>query len=375
MSDSARLLVIDDEEIIHKSCRAVLRKFTYLIDGARSGEEGLAKAASSKYDVIITDLKMPGIDGLEVLRRIKARDPEQVVVVFTGFASVGTARESLKLGAFDYVPKPFTADELRDVVANAVKKARDQGPTKMLDLMAIVAHEFKSPVATMHTTAETLYQGYFGKLTPEQQHSLEIVMRNCQYLEDIIRSYVDLTRMELDHLQFNAHPIDLVRDVVEPVASTPEYVENLKKIRLVTQYESTPTVRGDANLLKIVVNNLINNAIKYGHPSSEIRVAVRGENGRAVVSVYNAGPGIAQSDIATRLFKRFNRLKQKGTEGVKGSGLGLYICKQIVDQHRGTITVHSEVGRFAEFIVSLEPDENARAGSPAAGPQPVPGPA
>ncbi|MGE5362449.1 MAG: response regulator [Bacteroidales bacterium] len=353
MSDQRHLLFIDDEDIVLKSCHKVFRTSGYDIDTARSGEEGLRKAASRKYDVIVTDLKMPGIDGLEVLRRLKKDRPQQVVVVFTGYANVTTARESLKLGAFDYVPKPFTAQEIRDVVGNALKKADDDKSTAMLDLMAIVAHEFKSPVATVHTTAETLYRGYFGNLTPEQQHSLETVLRNCQYLEDIIRSYMDLTRMELNNLEFIPQPVAIVREVVEPVVNTPEYQENLKKMRLVAHYEDVPKVLGDANLLKIVVNNLVNNAIKYGAPLTDIRVEVACSGGRVRVSVYNEGPGIAREDIDRRLFTRFGRLKQKGTEGVKGSGLGLYICKQIVEKHGGGITVNAEAGKFAQFTVEL----------------------
>jgi signal transduction histidine kinase len=325
MSEQRHLLFIDDEDIVLRSCHRVFKNAGYAIDTARSGEEGLHKAAGARYDVIVTDLKMPGIDGLEVLRRLKRDKPQQVVVVFTGYANVTTARESLKLGAFDYVPKPFTAQELRDVVANALKKADDDKSTAMLDLMAIVAHEFKSPVATVHVTAETLYRGYFGNLSPEQQHSLETVLRNCQYLEDIIRSYMDLTRMELNNLEFTPHPLDVAREVVEPVVNTPEYQENLKKMRLVTHVEEVPKVNGDANLLKIVVNNLVN----------------------------NEGPGIPRSDIETRLFTRFGRLKQKGTEGVKGSGLGLYICKQIVEKHGGRIRVESESGKFARFTLEL----------------------
>jgi signal transduction histidine kinase len=353
MNDPRRLLIVDDEDIVIKSCHKVLGKSGYVIDSARSGEEGLRKAAATKYDVVVTDLKMPGIDGLEVLQRLKAANPQQVVVVFTGYANVSTARESLKRGAFDYVPKPFTAQELREVVANAVKKVDDRGSTAMLDLMAIVAHEFKSPVATVHTTAETLYRGYFGNLTPEQQHSLETVLRNCQYLEDIIRSYIDLTRMELDKLELTPQPVDLVRDVVDPVVNTPEYQDNFKKMRLVAHYDEVPRVAGDANLLKIVVNNLVNNAIKYGTPATDIRIDVGPRNGRVRLSVFNEGAGISAADISTRLFTRFGRLKQKGTEGVKGSGLGLYICKQIVDRHGGTIDVCSEPGKFAQFVVEL----------------------
>lgn len=353
MSESINLLIVDDEEIVIRSCQKILKDSGYEIDIARSGEEGLAKMAEHRYHLVITDLKMPGIGGIELLKRVKEKSPAQLVVVFTGFATVETARESLKLGAFDYIPKPFTAAELREVIANALKSLDSRQETKMIDLMAIVAHEFKSPVATVQTTANTLYGGYFGKLTPEQQKGLETIMRNCQYLEDIIRCYIDLSKIELDILQFKLTPIDLVKDVVAPIVDTPEFQKNLKNMPIAATYADIPLVAGEPNLLKIVLNNLLNNAIKYGRAQSGIQVKVYRNGDTAVVSVYNEGPGIDAPDIENRLFKRFERLKQSGTEGVKGSGLGLYICKQIVDKHRGKIEVHSESGKFIEFRVSL----------------------
>ncbi|MBS1197155.1 MAG: response regulator [Proteobacteria bacterium] len=353
MSKLYRLLFIDDEEIVLKSCLKILKDRGYDIETAHSGEEGLGKISNHHYDLVVTDLKMPGIDGIEVLRRIKTKDPTQLVVVFTGFATVETARESLKMGAFDYIPKPFTATELRDVVANALRSLENEQEVKMIDLMAIVAHEFKSPVAAVQTTADTLYGGYFGQLTPDQRKGLETIMRNCQYLEDIIRCYVDLSKMELGNLEFKETSIDLVKDVVAATVDKPEYAKNLKRMRLQATYDDVPPVSGDANLLRIVVNNLVNNAIKYGRAETDIRVKVYQQDGQVLISVFNEGPGIETTDIETRLFKRFERLKQSGTEGVKGSGLGLYICKKIVDQHRGKIEVVSEFGRFVEFKVRL----------------------
>lgn len=353
MDESVRLLIVDDEDIVIRSCRSILRHSPYQIETASSAEEALEKLSHERYDVIVTDLKMPGLGGMELLRRIKEKTPAQLVIVFTGYATVETTRESLKMGAFDYIPKPFTAGELRDVIANAVKSLDNSKETQMVDLMAIVAHEFKSPIATVQTTVQTLYGGYFGKLTPEQQKGLETIIRNCEYLEDVIRCYIDLSKMELNNLAFEPAPVDLVKDVVIPVVDTPEYQANLKKMPIVSQYDDVPAVAGDVNLLKIVVNNLVNNAIKYGKGGSTIRITVgRGERGVAL-TVYNEGPGIDPKDIENRLFKRFERLKQAGTEGVKGSGLGLYICKQIIDKHGGSIAVRSAPGEFVEFRVDL----------------------
>ena len=93
----------------------------------------------------------------------------------------------------------------------------------MLDLMAIVSHELKSPVSVVHTTAQTLAKGYFGNIEPKQKEILETIIRNCQYLEDIIRSYIDLSKMELDDMESFHQKIDFLNDVVKHVVEIPEY--------------------------------------------------------------------------------------------------------------------------------------------------------
>ncbi len=348
-----KLLIIDDEEIVLKSSRRIFAGSDYEIDTASSGEEGLATAMTKDYDIVVTDLKMPGLGGLEILKALRRDRPRTTIIIFTGYSSVETAREALKNGAFDYVPKPFTPEELRSVVANAFQARRDAAGAKMLDLMAIVSHELKSPLATVQTTAATLRRGYFGKLDPEQEKVVETIIRNCEYLEDTIRSYIDLSKMELDGLSIFKERVPLASAVVAEVLNIPEVKDNVRRMPIDTDFEGDPIIEGDPALLKIIVGNLVNNAIKYGTEGTPVRVRLAAKGGEIIFSVRNEGVGISREDIANRLFKRFERLKQKGTGGVKGSGLGLYICKSIVDKHQGRIWAESEPGRWVEFFVAL----------------------
>lgn len=350
---AAKLLFIDDEDIVLKSCRRIFAGKEYEVETASSGEEGLAKALAADYDAVVTDLKMPGMGGIEVLKRLRRERPELVVIIFTGYANVETAREALKNGAFDYIPKPFTPEEITDVVQNALEARKASGTAKMLDLMAIVSHELKSPLATVQTTAETLHRGYFGQLAPEHKKIVETILRNCAYLEDVIRSYIDLSKMELDGLAAFTREIRLGADVVREVLADPEAKDNLKGMTIVEEIVDDPVLHGDPELLKIVVRNLVNNAIKYGREGTPVKVRLERRDGEAVLSVLNEGVGIPPEDIENRLFKRFERLRQKGTEGVKGSGLGLYICKTIVDKHGGRIWAESEPGSWAKFSLAL----------------------
>ncbi len=353
MTRKTKILIIDDENIVLKSCLRILSKQDYEIDAVLSGNEGLVRAAEKEYDIVITDLKMPGIGGMDVLAALRKDRPEVTVIIFTGYATVETAREALKLGAFDYIPKPFTSEELRSVVENAVKACWANTHTGMLDLMAIMSHEMKSPVTAMHATAETLYRGYFGNLGPEQQKTVEKILRNCQYLEDIIRNYIDLSKMDLDGMESFTEKIDLVKDVLRPALDNPETTENLKKIPVVTEFSPMPQIRGDPNLLRIVVANLVDNAVKYGTPETPVTVRCVENDTQCIVSVSNQGVAISKEDIEHRLFKKFSRLKQKGTEGTKGSGLGLYICKKIIEKHQGKIWVESEAGENTTFYFSV----------------------
>ncbi|MDD8025753.1 MAG: response regulator [Acidobacteriota bacterium] len=347
------ILFIDDEDIVLRSCRRIFAREGLEVDTAVSGEDGLDKARRKAYDVVVTDLKMPGLGGIEVLKTLRRERPETVVVVFTGYANVDTAREALKNGAFDYVPKPFTPEEIKEVVRNAVRARKEQGPARMLDLMAIVSHELKSPLATVQTTADTLYRGYFGKLEPGQQKIVETILRNCEYLEDVIRSYIDLSKMEIDGLASFQKEIRLASDVVGEVVAVPEIRDNLKKMPVQVEIADDPVIQGDPQLLKIVVRNLVNNAVKYGREGTPIRIRLERRGKDAVLTVRNEGVGISAEDIRDRLFKRFERLKQKGTEGVKGSGLGLYICRMVVEKHKGRIWAESEPGAWAAFHVAL----------------------
>lgn len=119
-----RILVVDDEPFILSSCEAALRKSGYEVDTAPSAEDALRNIETGKYDTIITDLKMPKLSGMDLLRNVKKKEPETDIIMITGYGTVQTAVEAMKLGAFDYVPKPFTPNELRSVVARAFERRR-----------------------------------------------------------------------------------------------------------------------------------------------------------------------------------------------------------------------------------------------------------
>lgn len=138
MIANPKILVIDDEPVVIRSCDRVLAQEGIEVEGVTSGRDGLDRAESRPYDVVLLDLKMPDMNGMEVLRRIKETKPEVTVIIITGFPSVDTAVEAFKLGVFDYVPKPFTPDELSETVKRALelqKPAEAVKPTPAHEVM------------------------------------------------------------------------------------------------------------------------------------------------------------------------------------------------------------------------------------------------
>lgn len=124
-NDSARVLVVDDEGAIRYSVSKTLQRIGYQVDEASSGEEALELIGKSEYEVILTDIRMPGLTGVELLKRIKDVSPDGIVILMTGYASLGTAVESLRLGAHDYLIKPSSSQDIRQSVARGVERARN----------------------------------------------------------------------------------------------------------------------------------------------------------------------------------------------------------------------------------------------------------
>lgn len=121
---SPRILIVDDEEIVIRSCLRILADTDYVVEVARGGLEALRKIDETPYDVLVVDIMMPQIDGLEVLKHVKQTRPDSEVIIFTGLSQTETALRARELGAFGYLPKPFEPDEILQLIAQALARRR-----------------------------------------------------------------------------------------------------------------------------------------------------------------------------------------------------------------------------------------------------------
>jgi signal transduction histidine kinase len=223
-----------------------------------------------------------------------------------------------------------------------------------LSVLGFVSHEIKSPLASLITVGKTYLKGYMGDVDPTAEKTMGKMVRTAGYLVNMVNNYLDLSRLESGEMKFEpkegvAFMDDVVSFAVDTVTARAE--ERGSRVDIRAEVDGIELF-GDMDLLRIVAVNLLDNGVKYGFDNSTVQARVAIEDGQLVFSVRNPGVGFTKEQ-ARKLFQRFSRLKQKGTEDRRGTGLGLYLTWWIVQKHGGRITADSEPGEWAEFTVRL----------------------
>lgn len=371
MRPEHEILVIDDEEVVLDSCTDVLSSSACQVLTAGNGAEGLKRLEEARPDLIFVDLKMPGLSGLEVLERIRAKHPLMVVIVITGYATVSSAVEAMKKGAFDFLPKPFTPEELRLIAKRGLEHNRLVQQTIALrrekemlreNFAAIVSHELKSPLGALQQNLFALSAELEDKLSEEQKQRFERLSVRLEDLVKLIHSWLRILSVDISKLKETFQPVALPV-VVSKAVETVQPHATRKAIEIQpTLAEPLPTIHGDEGSLVEVMVNLLGNAVKYSHPESKVAVRVQAQGAEVLLAVSDTGVGITTEDM-THLFQDFGR-GQKQPEGVSGAGLGLAISHRIIEVHGGSIGVESELGKGSTFTIRLPVKPAAADSSP-----------
>lgn len=303
------------------------------------------------FSAVLVEEKLPDMSCPEFLQQARKKSANAILIVSSVEPSLSAARQAFHNGADDYLDLPITPGLVQESIAN-IHAQRHQNRS-MSDFLALWAHEARGPLTAIQTSAQVLAGGYLGPLNPEQTGELGIILRNCGYLADMIDCHLDWAQLEWQQQTGENRAVDWIHQVIEPVLQRPEYRDNPKSMTFRLTGIDIPRVAGNTRQLQIVVNNLVNNAIKYGRDHTEIRLDLSRQGDRVILGIHNTGCTLSRHDIETRLFQPFVRLKSKGGEGVKGTGLGLYLCHRIIRQHGGNLTAHSGPGDEVEFRISL----------------------
>lgn len=217
-----------------------------------------------------------------------------------------------------------------------------------MELLGFVVHELKSPINSITLGLSTMISQSIGHLNEKQKRAAQIIMNNAAYLNTMIRNYLDLSRIEKGELSVSHSKGLLKEEIIEPIKF--QLVSQLEAAQM-TIIDNVPKgieVESDVDLMKVVMNNLLGNATKYGRPDSTIKIFFQDLSDVIQIGVWNEGQGIPTANIE-KLFTKFTDMVAKDRMGKRGTGLGLFITKEIIEKHGGTIWAESEEGKWIQF--------------------------
>ncbi|HSL22539.1 MAG TPA: ATP-binding protein [Vicinamibacterales bacterium] len=368
-STGTRVFVIDDDEVMLLSCRRILAKDGYEIETFNSGAAGLARLEQLKPQLLLVDLKMPELDGIQVIGKIRELDPDLVIAVITGYATIETAVDAMKAGAYDFLPKPFTPDELRLVVtrgcerwqlADEARRLRQEKQRAERRIVTFVSHQLKSPLASAKQCLDVLVHTAGTTLTPSATEWVGRAQGRLQDMLALIDDWLTLAHAEqgtLGHRDANASLGDVIKPLVEASAAQAERASVRVKAEIPS---SLPAVRGDALSLATVISNVLTNAIKYNRPGGSVVIRATDEGAAVRVEVTDTGIGIPEESLP-QIFEEFYRVPGPERRDIGGTGLGLAICRRVLSDIGGSIDVASTPGAGSTFTIRVPRADRAKA--------------
>jgi two-component system, sensor histidine kinase and response regulator len=373
--NNANILVIDDEPGIREGCRRALTPQGFFVDTAEDGQIGLAKVRSDNFDLVLIDVMMPGVSGIDLISLIHQHDPEIVCIIITGYATVELAVRAIKQGAYDFLTKPFTTDDLILVVHQGLERrqlsleakrlqaieaearhlAEEKTRLEELDrakvaFIRLVTHELQAPISAITTYLDLILNGYIP--LEQQREYLEKSQERAKEQLALINDLLEFGKLK--EIKTTAKQERLqVEKVLLSVLEQLEPIAREKELTTTTDIspELGPVLLA-TDQMKSVWTNLISNAIKYTPQGGSISIRLSQDKSNILGEVVDNGIGIP-TDAQDSLFSEFYRARNAKELNIPGTGLGLAIVKQIIEKAGGKITVESEVGKGSKFSFLL----------------------
>jgi signal transduction histidine kinase len=353
MDGPPTVLIIDDEPGVRESLRAILAKECAVYTAA-SGEEALAVIESAPVDVITLDLKMPGLGGISVLERIRAHDQDIEALIITGYSSLDSAIEGIRLRVFDYVSKPFDVEHVRGLVRQAVARHRAVRRLRNArqELFAKLNDAFRTPLDVILRQNEILREGAIDRLTDEQQQALDRICSNSTALVNYLEGIFYLSDLESGELTFVPQRVRMA-DVFTQVCRDFQPAAAAKGLTVASSGPPELVVETDRHALVKLLGVLVDNAIKFTkHGEVTISACAEGPAGPVAIAVRDTGIGAQLEHIQEvlaepRVRGRRSRRRQSGI------GLGLHIARAIARHLGAALDVTSEPERGTVFRLTL----------------------
>jgi signal transduction histidine kinase len=228
----------------------------------------------------------------------------------------------------------------------------DRTLSNYMHMLGFITHELKSPLATVQAMVANMIEGYTGELPEKASEVVVRIKRILEETQDMVKNYLDLSHVERGEMTAKKADIDFRTEVIEPSILQAETLFKSRNITLEVSAPDQIPVLADPELMRIALTNYLTNAAKYGREGSVARLEAAIEENELRVSVWNEGEGFTEEE-GENLFGKFFRIRNQNTRNKRGSGLGLFICRQIVELHGGRTWADSEPGQWARFSLSF----------------------
>ncbi len=374
--NAINILLIEDEPEVRESYEDMFEFIGLPVDTAENGLDGLAKLEKKHYDIVITDLNMPIMDGMETLRRIKKKDDSIEVIVITGFATIENAISAMKQGAFDYITKPVSFDHVKIVMNKCIQKinARRENlelkstNTQLKELnelkdkfITITNHELRTPLAVLRGYFDLLEMEIDGNENSEVKEYIEVINHTITEMMEMVENMHDFSNFK-NYISIREKKLLDINTLVSDVTREVKILFDERSIRLETECSPHPvTVEIDEKMIRKAIRELIQNALKYTESGGLIQVKVKNipERNQVFISVKDTGIGIPAEKL-NLIFEPFYEVQDvlhhstSKTDFMGGGiGVGLSLVKETVEAHGGEIVVESTVGAGSTFTIIL----------------------
>jgi len=359
---------VDDEEALCLGVRRIIERYKVhvadvLVDADyafryfTSGEDFLVYLSEGgAVDLLLLDLKLPGVGGMDVLDALKSQGREVLTIMITAYATFETAVKATKLGAYDFLAKPFTPEELRYALRKATqqlilsrqaRKLAEEKRQVRFNFISVLAHELKAPLNAV--------EGYLNILrTTEEDQNLQMIERSIvrvDGMKKLIGDLLDLTRIESGQRERTIKRLDL-HQLAEASMDLLAGDAERHGITITLEADDDVELLADAGEVEIVLNNLVSNAVKYNRDGGTVTIVLQRKGDAMRIAVTDTGIGLAPEEAA-KLFREFTRIKNEHTVKILGSGLGLSTVRKIANMYDGEAVVKSEPGVGSTFTVTL----------------------
>ena len=371
--ENKAILLVDDEEILLKTISKDLRAAGYGVTLAANGENAIAELKNKRFDLVITDLMMEGIDGIQVLRQTKKSHPEVPVIILTGYGDMNSAINALRSGADDYMLKPCDIDELLVRMSHCFEKqdlleqlkaqkqilldeiaarkqaeeALGESSEKIKVFAYSIAHDLKNPSISIYGLTKRLQEKYGDSLKERGAGFCDQILKSSEQIAALVETInLYIATKERPLCLDDVNPKEILQIIHEEFSVQ----LNIRQINMF-EPEDIPTIKADKLSMLRVFRNFVDNALKYGGDTlTKVEIGYKDVDDFHIFSVRDDGVGLKKEE-SKGVFGTFKR--KETSRGIEGTGLGLAIVKEIAERHQGKVWIEPGFKEGVTFNISI----------------------